>query len=332
MENVDGINGAVDRLDIRPYSEVKRGYTYFENNDVIFSKITPCMQNGKHAVVSGLADGIGFGSTEFHVVRCSEEIIPEWVHFFLRRKETLNDAEKTFTGTVGQQRVPKLFLENLEIPVPKISEQRRITTQLKVQLTEVEKTCNAAQTQLEEIKALDSCYNKELLNELRLVPRVPLGDLLVNIEAGKSIKTTELPAKPDELGILKVSAISWKNFQPQEAKAVAEGYEPDEIHRIRKGDLIISRANTVELVGAVVEVLQDYPLRLLSDKTLRLVVDQKRVNPNYLLNVLRWSEGRTYIEHHATGTSDSMRNISQKTIRSIPVPYVSKTKPNSTEI
>jgi type I restriction enzyme S subunit len=82
MENVDDVNGIVKHVLSRPYAAVKKGYTYFEENDVIFAKITPCMQNGKHAIVSNLIDGIGFGSTEFHVIRCSEKIIPEWVHFF----------------------------------------------------------------------------------------------------------------------------------------------------------------------------------------------------------------------------------------------------------
>lgn len=96
MENVDGVNGIVIEALNRPYAEVKKGYTYFEENDVIFAKITPCMQNGKNAIVTGLIDGIGFGSTEFHVIRCSEEVIPEWIHLFLRRQETLDAAIKTF--------------------------------------------------------------------------------------------------------------------------------------------------------------------------------------------------------------------------------------------
>ena len=126
MENLDEINGIVRRLNKRPYLDVKKGYTYFEEGDIIFAKITPCMQNGKHAVVRGLIDSIGFGSTEFHVIRCSDKIVPEWIHFYLRRKETLDAAVKTFTGAVGQQRVPKTFLKNLEIPVPSIQIQRRI--------------------------------------------------------------------------------------------------------------------------------------------------------------------------------------------------------------
>lgn len=145
-----------------------------------------------------------------------------------------------------------------------------------------------------------------------------LGDVLLGIEAGKSFQTSELPAREDELGVLKVSAVTWTAFRPDEAKAAID-HEPEEFHRVRRGDLLISRANTRELVGAVVHVEQDFPLRLLSDKTLRLVIDERKADKSYLLYALRSARARKHIEHFATGTSDSMRNISQGVIRATPI-------------
>lgn len=156
-----------------------------------------------------------------------------------------------------------------------------------------------------------------------------LGDVLLDIQAGKSFQTAEAPARPDELGVLKVSAVTWSTFAPAEAKALRGEYEPDASHRVRKGDLLISRANTKELVGAVVLVDQDYPFRLLSDKTLRLVVDEERVVKEYLLFALRSPKARQHIEHFATGTSDSMRNIGQGVIASIPIDIPSPPKQRS---
>lgn len=149
--------------------------------------------------------------------------------------------------------------------------------------------------------------------------QLTLGDVLLDIQAGKSFQTAETPARPDELGVLKVSAVTWSDFAPSEAKALREDYEPDASHRVRKGDLLISRANTKEFVGAVVLVDQDYPFRLLSDKTLRLVVDESRVDKEYLLFALRSPKARRHIEHFATGTSDSMRNIGQGVIATVPI-------------
>lgn len=148
--------------------------------------------------------------------------------------------------------------------------------------------------------------------------QMTLGDVLLGIEAGKSFQTSDVLAKGDELGVLKVSAVTWSAFRPEEAKAV-NGYTPEIHHRIRRDDLLISRANTRELVGAVVLVEDDYPNRLLSDKTLRLITDSTKTDKLYLLYALRSAGARAHIEHFATGTSDSMRNIAQGVITSIPI-------------
>ncbi|HEX9000676.1 MAG TPA: restriction endonuclease subunit S, partial [Blastocatellia bacterium] len=161
---------------------------------------------------------------------------------------------------------------------------------------------------------------EQSLEVLEDAPRVTLGELLLGIEAGKSFQTSERLAGEHELGVLKVSAVSWAEFRADQAKAIDGIYVPDARHFVKQDDLLISRANTVELVGAVVKAERDYPNRLLSDKTLRLLLDQTRIHPDYLIQVLRMPEAREHIEGNATGTSDSMRNISQGTLRAIPVP------------
>ncbi|MFN3313292.1 MAG: hypothetical protein ACK46Q_07480 [Hyphomonas sp.] len=154
-----------------------------------------------------------------------------------------------------------------------------------------------------------------------MMERTTLGEVLIDIQAGKSFLTAETIARPDELGVLKVSAVTWSKFQPNEAKALKSEYSPASSHRVRDGDFIISRANTKEFVGAVVLVEEDHPNRLLSDKTLRLVVDDTQVSKEFLLYALRSKLARDHIEELATGTSDSMRNISHGVIRSIPIPF-----------
>ena len=126
MRAVDGESGMIANAELRLFSEAKKGYTPFQNGDVIFAKITPCMQNGKSAVANNLRNGVGFGSTEFHVLSPKPGVMPEWLHFLVRRAEFREEAAKHFTGTAGQLRVPKSFLERAEIPVPPLQEQRRI--------------------------------------------------------------------------------------------------------------------------------------------------------------------------------------------------------------
>ena len=210
------------------------------------------------------------------------------------------------------------YIENVEIPVFPIDQQRRIAATLKAQLAEVETTRRAVKEQLRELSLLPSRIINDVFNEINGEPTT-LDEILVEIQTGKSFQTAETLAGPDELGVLKVSAVTWTEFRPDEAKALRVVYDPAESHKVKNGDFIISRANTKEFVGAVVLVDRDYPNRLLSDKTLRLVVDERRVCKEFLIFALRTSMARRHIEHYATGTSDSMRNISQGTITSIPL-------------
>lgn len=127
MPAVDDKTGTIKAPLVKKYSEVKNGYTYFRDGDVIFAKITPCMENGKSAICANLINGIGFGSTEFHVIRPNtKEILPEWIHLIIRSKKFREEAEKNMPGTAGQKRVPKEFLEDYLFPVPEIVEQKKI--------------------------------------------------------------------------------------------------------------------------------------------------------------------------------------------------------------
>ena len=130
MEYVDDISGTIANTSIRRVGDVKKGYTFFKNDDVIFAKITPCMENGKCAIGKNLKNGIAFGSTEYHVVRAKEEIIPEWIYYFLRQEHIRQSATHWFRGTAGQQRVPSTFLEELKIPLLPLTEQKRIASLL----------------------------------------------------------------------------------------------------------------------------------------------------------------------------------------------------------
>ena len=114
-------NGKIDCSDVRPYSEVKKGYTYFAEKDVIFAKITPCMENGKGAVAEGLSNQIGSGSTEFHILRpVAGKTNPYWLYILTMFDSFRVGARKVMTGTGGQLRVPISYLEEFPISVPPI--------------------------------------------------------------------------------------------------------------------------------------------------------------------------------------------------------------------
>lgn len=132
MECVSDIYGEIYEKRVGDLSQSK-GYTLFKENDVIWAKITPCMQNGKSAVAEKLSNGFGYGSTEFHVFRVNNNALPEYLHCFLRSKRLRNVATSYFTGGAGQQRVGTDFLKALTIPkIPIRSDNPDETTQEKI--------------------------------------------------------------------------------------------------------------------------------------------------------------------------------------------------------
>ena len=115
-------NGAINTTKVKKYSEVKKGFTYFLENDVLFAKITPCMENGKGAVAIGLKNKKGFGSTEFHVLRpIKGKSNPYWLYTLTSFQSFRKLAELNMTGSAGQKRVPIKFLQNYKVVVPPIS-------------------------------------------------------------------------------------------------------------------------------------------------------------------------------------------------------------------
>jgi len=132
MKYVDETQGKIVKMDTKPLQAVYKGYTYFKEGDVLFAKITPCMENGKSAIAHDLRNNIGFGSTEFHVLRPKENIASEFVFYFIRRKRFRNLAKLHFTGTVGHKRVPKEFLISAKISIPFRNDKPDLETQKKI--------------------------------------------------------------------------------------------------------------------------------------------------------------------------------------------------------
>lgn len=127
MPNV-GEDGHIVRKETKHYSEVRNGYTTFIENDVLFAKITPCMENGKGALATDLVNGVGFGSTEFHVLRAKSHSDPNFIFHLSRYRVFRSAAERFMTGSAGQQRVSARVFELYPIPVIPHKEQVSIAT------------------------------------------------------------------------------------------------------------------------------------------------------------------------------------------------------------
>lgn len=116
-------------FETKTWRNIKKGFTHFADNDIGIAKITPCFQNRKSVVFRGLLNGVGAGTTELHVLRVNVAD-PYYILWFVKNELFINDGIKHFTGTAGQQRISKDFVENTLFPLPPLAEQKRIVAKI----------------------------------------------------------------------------------------------------------------------------------------------------------------------------------------------------------
>ena len=124
-------DGFIEQKQDRKLKDVRKGsYTYFRENDIIIAKITPCMENGKCALAKSLTNQLAMGSSEFHVIRCNETVLSEYIFALINRERMRKEAEKNMTGSSGHRRVPASFYENYKIPVPDLKTQQTLVSEI----------------------------------------------------------------------------------------------------------------------------------------------------------------------------------------------------------
>jgi type I restriction enzyme S subunit len=159
MRCVEEITGHIDLSEIRHLSEVMKGYTSFIEGDLLFAKITPCMENGKIAIAHGLKNGVGFGSTEFHVIRLYELLPRKFFFFFLIQEGIRKEAQRNMTGSAGQLRVPANYIKQLHVPLLPLPEQHRIVAKIEELFTRL----GAGVEALKKVKAQLKRYRQAVL-------------------------------------------------------------------------------------------------------------------------------------------------------------------------
>ena len=148
MERV-GTEGQIDTQEKVAASHVWNGFTYFRRNDILVAKITPCFENGKGAYLDTLPTRIGFGSTEFHVLRTKPSVIPQFLYRLTTDFAFRQYGRESMTGAAGQQRVPSDFVANFQIPVPPFAEQSAITAHIDKATTHIDTAIATARRQCE---------------------------------------------------------------------------------------------------------------------------------------------------------------------------------------
>ena len=146
--------------EIKKWADVKKGFTVFRNNDVLLAKITPCFENGKSAVAQDLINGIGTGSTEFMVLRSSNQILPKFLYFLVNTPDFRQAGIHNMTGSVGHKRVPKDFVSTWAFSLPPLAEQTEIVAILESKLNACDQLAAELSKQLKQAELLKQAVLK----------------------------------------------------------------------------------------------------------------------------------------------------------------------------
>jgi type I restriction enzyme, S subunit len=278
-------------------------------------------------------------STGFAVVRPNlKNLDTNFCKYALRESRFLHEVITRSVG-VSYPAINASDLGNIFIPTPPLLDQKTIASYLDQETAKIDSMISAKERLLvlltEKRQALITHAVTRGLN-----PNVPLRDSGIDwlgeipehweveqikyhiskIEQGWSPQSDNFPANENEWGVMKVGAVNGWEFDPNENKRLPEELDPLPEYEIKAGDILISRANTTELLGSAALVGQVRPKLLLCDKLYRLTIHSERLCSDYLVYYLRSLTGRFVFERDATGASNSMQNISQESVTNLPIP------------
>jgi type I restriction enzyme S subunit len=318
-----------------PLRNLRTGFTAFQDGDVLFAKITPCMENGKGAHAVGLENGVGFGSTEFHVLRARSGVLDRFVFHWSQSPDLRVAAEAQMSGSAGQRRVPTDFFGKFLVPGFSPKEQCRIAEILDT----VDEAIRTTERLIEKLKVIKAGLLHDLLtrgidengrlrdpiahpeqfrdSKLSLIPKSwtvrPLSSYIIDLEAGVSVNSLDRPARAGELGVLKTSSVFQGSFIPGENKAILRAEYSRVRINPRADSVIISRMNTPDLVGENAYVWETRSDLYLPDRLWQTVRSpSESFSMKWLSYTLQSPAFKSRMRVFTGGTSGSMKNLSKQ--------------------
>jgi type I restriction enzyme S subunit len=323
LEMVESWSGTLTNTDHDP--DLSTGLVAFREGDVLFSKLRPYLAKAYRPESSGAA------SPEF-LVLSPTDVNPDYLFYVLLSRESIDKINASTYGA-KMPRASWDFIGGLKVPCPPFSEQRAISNYLDKNTELINKTINKKQKLVsalsERLLALRAEYvlrGVESHDDFRstdipVVEEIPeqwddskIGWHIRRMRNGWSPSASNKPAEGDDYGVLKLSAVSKGDFEPSENKALDSQTDVDTKYLISKGDVLLTRANTPELVGDACYVEQDYDKLIAPDLMYILKMDPGKMLPEYLVEWLTTPHARAQIRADAHGSSQSMVKISQSAV------------------
>lgn len=313
-----GEDGRLHNGEARPVGELAQGYTYFADGDVIVAKITPCLQNGKAALVEGLRGGHGFGSTEFHVLRPGPAVNGRYLFYMIWNPAFRHFGEQRFTGSAGQKRMPTSAVADFQIPLPFPDDPKRSLAEQK-RIALILDKADAIRHRRHEVAQLTDQLIPGIFYEMFGDParnpngfdERPFDEVIADTQYGTAVKAnTERRGIP----VLRMNNITAEGtFDLADLKWVE--LVPDEFEQftVRPGDLLFNRTNSRELVGKTGVWKQAEPFAF-AGYLIRVRFDADAVLPDYVSAYLNSSYGKQMLYARAQ-PSINMSNISATMLR-----------------
>ena len=306
--------GQVDATETRQSEEVTKGFSSFREGDILMAKITPCMENGKGGIAKGLCNGIGYGSTEFHVIRPTSPLVrTEWIYYYTTYPRFRKLCEQNMTGSAGQKRVPKSYLLGCPIPVPNLNTQDKVIHSLRSLRSIIEHR----RAQLAKLDELVKCRFVELFGDPGSNPRkwpiVTVQDIVTEVKYGTSRPAVAGGKYP----YLRMNNITYDGkLDLSDVKRI--DVPDDELPKctVKRGDILFNRTNSKELVGKTCLYDKD-ELMVLAGFIIRVRVNE-RVIPEFVVQFMNMPTTKALL-FAMCRNAVSQANINAKELQNISI-------------
>ncbi len=313
MADLSAENGCITQSILRPFNEVCKGYTPFHAEDILVAKITPCFENCQIGEASIPTD-IGYGSTEFHIIRpLTSRVNQRYLLHFLRQERVLKSGERRMTGSAGQRRVPVAFLEALEIPLPPLEEQRRIAAILDAS----HKLQRLHRQRVEGLFGLRQSMYRQLFG-LPGSELLPLSSL-VKIASGYAFKAADFCTQG--VHVIRMSDLNGEDVDLASSALVpAEAVEGLERFELFEGDILLGMSGSLGKLG-IVPCIPAGARAFLNQRVAKIsLLPNAPISRELLVESIKSREYIVHLERCAAGVA--VRNVSaaQMLDFAIPVP------------
>ncbi len=316
MESV-GTDGSVSLEKTISCTNIKN-YSFFQNGDVIFAKITPCMENGKGAIVNNLKNGYGAGSTEFIVLRPTHNVISKWIYYFLSQKSFRLFCQQNMTGSAGQKRVPAKFLAQCEIPVPPIPEQERIVARIEELFSQLDSGVETLKKTKEQLAVYRQAVLKEAFDFETDV--VEISSIVEDIRIGPFGTALHKEDYIDGgIPVINPQHIKQNTIVPSSKTTISEAKASElTSYRLKANDIIMGRRGEMGRTAAITAKEEGW---ICGTGSIRFRL-KSEYDAEFYAQILSSPSVVHYLEENATGTT--MKNLNEEIVKHIPVPKITR--------